>query len=160
MPRQRLTETENAADAVRKQALDMLARREHSGAELRVKLAAKGFPADIINDALSDLYRSGWLSDERFVEAFLRVRSERGYGPVRIRAELKERGIDDELIAMHLDARDSSWLRSLQAICVKRYGAAQPADFAEKAKRMRFLQTRGFTAEQIRVVMEHGGDDE
>ena len=86
----------------------MLARREHSGAELRVKLAAKGFPADIINDALSDLYRSGWLSDERFVEAFLRVRSERGYGPVRIRAELKERGIDDELIAMHLDPRDSS----------------------------------------------------
>jgi SOS response regulatory protein OraA/RecX len=48
----------------------------------------------------------------------------------------------------------------LQAICVKRYGAAQPADFAEKAKRMRFLQTRGFTAEQIRVVMEHVGDEE
>ena len=138
----------------------MLARREHSGAELRVKLAAKGFPADIINDALSDLYRSGWLSDERFVEAFLRVRSERGYGPVRIRAELKERGIDDELIAMHLDPRDSSWLRRLQGVRVKRFGAERPAEFADKARQMRFLQARGFTAEQIRVVMERGVDEE
>ena len=138
----------------------MLARREHSGAELRVKLAAKGFPADIINDALSDLYRSGWLSDERFVEAFLRVRSERGYGPVRIRAELKERGIDDELIAMHLDPRDSSWLRRLQGVRVKRFGAERPTEFADKARQMRFLQARGFTAEQIRVVMERGEDEE
>ena len=88
------------------------------------------------------------------------MRGERGYGPMRIRAELRERGIDDELIATHLDARDSSWLRRLQAVCVKRYGAAPPADFNEKAKRMRFLQTRGFTAEQIRVVMEHGWDEE
>ncbi len=155
-----MTETECTVEAVRKQALNMLARREHSGAELRAKLAAKGFPSDIIDDALSDLNRSGWQSDERFVEAFVRVRGERGYGPARIRAELRERGIDDELIAMHLDARDSSWLRRLQAVCAKRYGAKQPADFAEKAKRMRFLQTRGFTAEQIRVVMEHGGDEE
>ena len=160
MPRPRLTETECTVEAVRKQALTMLARREHSGAELRVKLAAKGFPADIINDALSDLYRSGWLSDERFVEAFLRVRSERGYGPVRIRAELKERGIDDELIAMHLDPRDSSWLRRLQGVRVKRFGAERPAEFADKARQMRFLQARGFTAEQIRVVMERGEDEE
>ena len=105
MPRLRLTETESNAEAVRKRALSMLARREHSGAELRAKLAAQGFPSDIIDDALSDLNRSGWLSDERFVEAFVRVRSERGYGPVRIRAELRERGIDDELTAVHLDAR-------------------------------------------------------
>jgi len=155
-----LTETECTAEAVRKQALNMLARREHSGAELRAKLAAKGFPSDIIDDALSDLNRAGWQSDERFVEAFIRVRGERGYGPVRIRAELRERGIDEALIATHLDARDSSWLRRVQTVCVKRYGAAPPADFNEKAKRMRFLQTRGFTAEQIRVVMEHGGDEE
>ena len=138
----------------------MLARREHSGAELRMKLAAKGFPADIINDALSDLNRSGWLSDERFVEAFLRVRSERGYGPVRIRAELKERGIDDELIAMYLDHRDSSWLRRLQGVWAKRFGAKRPTEFADKARQMRFLQARGFTAEQIRVVMERGEDEE
>ena len=46
----------------------MLARREHSGSELRAKLAAKGFPPDVINDALTELDRSGWLSDERFAD--------------------------------------------------------------------------------------------
>jgi len=138
----------------------MLARREHSGAELRAKLAAKGFPADLINDALSDLHRSGWLSDERFVEAFIRARSERGYGPLRIRAELKERGIDEDLIAVYLDARDPAWLRRLRGVWSKRFGAKHPADFADKARQMRFLQARGFTAEQIRAVTECGEDEE
>lgn len=155
-----MTEAECTAEAVRKRALSMLARREHSGAELRAKLAAKGFPSDIIDDALADLNRSGWLSDERFVEAFIRGRGERGYGPVRIRAELRERGIDDELIALRLDAHDPSWLRRLHGLWAKRFGAKRPVDFAEKARQMRFLQARGFTAEQIRVVMERGEDEE
>jgi regulatory protein len=155
-----LTETESTAEAVRKQALSMLARREHSGAELRAKLAAKGFPSDIINDALSDLHRSGWLSDERFVEDFIRARGERGYGPARIRAELRERGVDADLIASHLDAHDPSWLRRLHALRAKRFGAKRPVDFAEKARQMRFLQTRGFTAEQIRAVMQGDWDED
>lgn len=155
-----MTEAETTAETARKQALSMLARREHSGAELRAKLAAKGFPADIINDAVTELHRSGWLSDERFVEAFVRARSERGYGPVRIRAELRERGIDDELIASHLDARDPAWLARLQAVWAKRFAALQPADYAEKARQMRFLQARGFTGDQIRRVMEHREGEE
>jgi regulatory protein len=159
LPRPRLTETERST-AVRKQALGMLARREHSGAELRAKLAAKGFPSDIINDALTDLRRSGWLSDERFVESYVRARCDRGYGPARIRAELRERGVDDALIASHLDARDPAWLPRLQAVRAKRFAGKPPRDYAGKARQMRFLQSRGFTAEQIRAVMECGADDE
>jgi regulatory protein len=155
-----LTETEASAAAVRKQALSMLARREHSGAELRAKLAAKGFPAQIIDDALTDLNRAGWLSDERFVEAFIRARAERGYGPVRIRAELKERGVGDDVIAAHLDARDSQWLVRLRKVRAKRFAAERPQDFAAKARQMRFLQARGFSAEHIRLVMDGGSDDE
>ena len=155
-----MTETESSAEAVRKRALSILARREHSGAELRAKLAARGFPSDIIDDALSDLNRSGWLSDERFVEAYIRMRSERGYGPVRIRAELRERGIDDGLTALYLDVRDPLWLRRLQSVRVKRFGDKEPSDFAEKARQMRFLQARGFTADQIRVEMERGVNEE
>ena len=147
------------AEAARKRALNMLARREHSCAELRAKLAAKGFPSGIIDDALSELHRSGWLSDERFVAAFIRARGERGYGPVRIRAELRERGIDDELIAMHLDVHDPSWVRGLQGLLLKRFGARRPEDFAAKARQMRFFQARGFSAEQIRAVMERGEDE-
>jgi regulatory protein len=152
----RLIEAEGDAAAVRKQALALLARREHSGAELREKLAAKGFSADLINTTLSDLDREGWLKDERFVEAFIRTRRERGDGPVKIRAELRERGIGDVLIAAHLDARDPAWQQYLERLWVKRFRAKRPADFAEKGRQMRFFQGRGFTVEQIRAVTERG----
>jgi regulatory protein len=160
LPRPRLTETENAVDAVRKQALDMLARREHSGAELRAKLTAKGFPSDIIRAALMELRRSGWLDDSRFAEAFIRARSDRGYGPARIRAELKERGVDDEVISSHLNAHDPSWIRRVRGVWNKRFAAKQPGSYAEKARQMRFLQSRGFTVEQIRSVLDGGVDEE
>lgn len=160
MPRPRLTETENAADAARKQALDMLARREHSGAELRAKLTAKGFPSEIIRAALMELRQSGWLDDARFAEAFIRARSDRGYGPARIRAELKERGIDDDLISSYLDVHDPSWTRRLRNVWNKRFAAKRPGSYAEKARQMRFLQSRGFTVEQIRSVIDGGMDEE
>lgn len=152
----RLIETGDDAAAVRKQALALLARREHSSAELRAKLAAKGFSTDSINAALSGLDQEGWLKDERFVETFIRARRERGDGPVKIRAELRERGIDDELIAAHIDVRDPVWQQSLERLWVKRFRAKRPADFAEKGKQMRFFQGRGFTAEQIRAVTDRG----
>jgi regulatory protein len=151
-----LTEGDGNTETVRKQALAMLARREHSSAELRSKLAAKGFPFDAIKLALSDLDREGWLSDERFIEVFIRARRDRGYGPVRIRAELRERGIDDAEIAAFLDVRDPAWLQVLKKLWAKRFGAVRPADFAERARHMRFFQARGFTAEQIRAVIERG----
>lgn len=134
----------------------MLARREHSSAELRTKLAAKGFPPVMIDAALSELGQGGWLSDERFVEAFMRARMERGYGPVRIRAELRERGVDDAVVAAHLDLRDSAWLQRLERAWIKRFSAKRPVDFAERARQMRFFQARGFTTEQIRAVIERG----
>jgi len=149
-----LTETECSPETVRKKALAMLARREHSSAELRSKLVAKGFPAEIINDALSGLDREGWLSDERFVESFIRARAERGYGPVRIRAELRERGISDEVIAAYLDMRDTGWLSRLERVWAKRFGGERPRDITERARQMRFFQARGFTTEQIRNVVE------
>jgi len=155
-----LIETEANAAAVRKQALALLARREHSSAELRAKLAAKGFSTDLINAALSGLDQEGWLKDERFVETFIRARRERGDGPVKIRAELRERGIGDELIAVHLDACDPAWQHSLERLWIKRFRAKRPVDFAEKGRQMRFFQGRGFTAEQIRAVMERGEGQE
>ncbi len=152
--RSRLTEKECNVETVRKKALALLARREHSRAELRTKLVARGFPSDIISDALSVLDREGWLSDERFVAAFIGARRERGYGPVRIRAELRERGIDDEVIAAHLNMRDPTWMQDLRQAWIKRFRARQGKDFAERARQMRFFQVRGFTAEQIRAVIE------
>ncbi len=132
----------------------MLARREHSRAELRSKLAAKGFPTEIIDDALSGLDREGWLSDQRFTEMFIRARKERGYGPVRIRAELRERGIGDAMIAACVDMGDPEWVQRLERANSKRFGSSRARDFAERARQMRFLRARGFTAEQIHAVLD------
>lgn len=148
-----MAEAELTAELARKKALAMLARREHSQGELHAKLAAKGFPEGMIDDALSGLDREGWLSDVRFVEAYIRARRERGYGPVRIRAELRARGIAEEMIADHLDLRDPQWMQVLQRAWARRVSGKMEMDYTEQARHMRFFQMRGFTTEQIRAVV-------
>ncbi len=76
-------------------ALDMLSRREHSVEELRRKLSAKGFDDDIVDNVVDDLETCNLVSDDRFVEAFVRSRVNRGQGPVRIERDLRDRGVDE-----------------------------------------------------------------
>lgn len=139
---------------VRDTALGLLANREHSTRQLQDKLRARGYAPDEIGPVLKALTREGLLSDARFVEAFVHSRRERGSGPLKIRAELRQRGIEDEaLIAAWLDERDPDWLAQAETVREKRFGPALPADYREKARQMRFLQYRGFTPEQIRRVL-------
>jgi regulatory protein len=133
-------------------ALRLLARREHSAQELRNKLASRGFPEALIDSVLTELAQEKLLSDRRFAEVYVRGRFERGYGPLRIRAELRERGVDNSLVEPVMDERDRCWIESAGRQRRKRFGASFPERFSERAKQMRFLQRRGFTGEQIRAV--------
>lgn len=137
-------------------ALNLLARREHSVFEMRQKLRARGFEVDDVQSVLATLTAEGLLSDDRFSEAFVNYRMARGLGPTRIAAELQQRGIDAQVIAEYLDARDTHWLQRAQAVRVKRFGNALPVDYKERMRQARFLQYRGFTSEQIWSVL---GDD-
>lgn len=135
-------------------ALGLLANREHSTRQLQDKLLARGYETEEIGPVLEALTREGLLSDARFVEAFVHSRRERGSGPLKIRAELRQRGIEDEvLIAAWLEERDTDWLARAEAVREKKFGPALPTDYREKARQMRFLQYRGFTPEQIRRVL-------
>ncbi len=145
------------SQSVRETAMNLLARREHSTRELRDKLLARGFEQDAITPALQLLSREGLLSDERFTESFIHSRMERGSGPLKIRAELRQRGVADEIIATWLDERDRIWLERAESVRCKKFGAALPVEYKEKARQARFLQYRGFSAEQTRHVMR---DDE
>ncbi len=107
---------------------------------------------------LDDLARRGLQSDARFTEQYVASRAARGYGPVRIRAELRERGLADSTIHEHLDERDPIWRERLDAAARKRFGARPPADYADRARRARFLEYRGFGAELIRRALS-GGED-
>jgi regulatory protein len=133
--------------------MNLLARREHSTQELRDKLLTRGFEDDEIVPALQTLSREGLLSDERFTESFIHSRMERGSGPVKIRAELRQRGVADEIISDWLDERDRMWLERAETVRCKKFGSALPVDYKEKARQARFLQYRGFSVEHTRQVL-------
>ena len=142
----------------RKIALDILARREHSVAELREKLQSREFPADEVEQTLSALLADGLLSEQRFIDSFLASYTRRGHGPLWLRAELERRGIDAARIATALAEQTVDWAAQARTVREKRFGPDQPADYKDRARQSRFLQYRGFTSEHIRQVFS--GDDE
>ncbi|RPI61452.1 MAG: regulatory protein RecX, partial [Lysobacterales bacterium] len=133
-------------------------RREHSRRELTRKLAARGFPDEILSAALDELERSGALADARFTDSFVRSRIAKGQGPQRIRAELAQRGIADPDDGLR--AADVDWLATIRAVRAKRFGPQLPRDYAERARQARFLQYRGFDSAQIRAALEFDPDSD
>jgi len=140
---------------LRKTAMDYLARREHGEQELARKLARRGFDAEMIGAVVADLKVDGLLSDRRFAEAFVNSRFQRGSGPQKIIAELRERGIDAGLISVSIASYDEQWRQRIREVREKKFGADLPGDFRERSRQMRFLQQRGFTAEQISAVFKN-----
>lgn len=128
----------------------MLARREHSRTELKRKLSRRAFDADVIQVALDALESSGALSDERFVAAYIESRANRGFGPLRIAAELRERGVhasDSDLRAGY------DWRDRCQALRERRFGDAPAATRRDWQRQARFLSTRGFPESIVRQVL-------
>lgn len=137
---------------IRHSAMGYLARREHSRLEIRKKLAQKRFSTDLIELVVTELVRENLVSDERFTEAYARSRTQRGFGPVRIRQELRERGVAEELIEQYASDGEPHWLAEMEQVRVKRFGPGKPEDFRDQAKQMRYLQYRGFSQSQISRV--------
>lgn len=137
---------------IRTKALDLLARREHSALELKRKLLSRGYELDKIEIAIASLQRDGLQSDERFVECYARTRSTHGFGPQRIKAELNQRGITDELIQSYIDENAEIWLKSLQQVCEKKFGTKRSNDINIYVKQINFLKYRGFTNQQIKMI--------
>jgi regulatory protein len=141
-------------------ALALLAGREHGRRELTRKLDARGFPAEVIAAVVAALESSGALAEARFTETFVRSRIAKGQGPQRIRGELAQRGVAEADVDAALRDADVDWLASARAARRKRFGAAPPSDFRERARQARFLEYRGFTGEQVRGALEVDGDSD
>lgn len=134
-------------------AVKLLSRREHSALEIRDKLQQRDFDEAEISQAIGELQQGGWLSDERFAEAYIRMRQQKGFGPLRISMELGERGVKEAIVETYLHADDASWQQTLEQQYQKKYKHKPVEDYNDKAKRIRFLQYRGFTLDAIyRVV--------
>jgi regulatory protein len=142
------TPVDSAVDPaeVRLAAMNLLARREHSIWELQSKLRRR-FPDDeIIREQLARLADERLQSDERFAESYIQHRSDKGYGPVRLREELRQRGVAEADIGTAMESLDIDWRALATNVIRKKFGDHLPVDLKEKAKQLRFLQYRGFTA--------------
>jgi regulatory protein len=123
----------------------LLARREHSRRELLHKLQLRFSDIDLIEETLNKLVDAGWLNEFRFVEAYIRSRAARGFGPMRIRQELLQRGIVDELIEEKLyNLSDINWQELAEQVRVKKFGEEKPKQYSERMKQLKFLHYRGF----------------
>lgn len=142
-------------------ALGLLARREHSLFELRRKLGQGGYPAEEIKEALERLEASRYQDNGRFAEALLRNRIQQGYGPVRIRVELRSHGLGDQEIAILIDEAEVDWEQLARHQLLRHYGSEAAPTPAERQRRRQYLQRRGFSGAQIRAAESGaGGPDE
>lgn len=147
-----------AATSIRLAAMNLLARREHSRQELTQKLSRR-FPNESaqISVEVDKLRGEGLQSDARMAESFIRSRISRGQGPIKISVELQGRGVSEQLTKRAIEDAGVDWLALVVTVCERKFGTPGSVDLKEKARRMRFLQQRGFTFDQINAVLGNHG---
>ena len=147
----------NGESALRRAAMDYLARREHSFYELKKKLHTK-FPqvkTDVIHDVVHALRVENLQNDERFVESYSRYRKSRGFGYRHIRHALKLRKVENKQVDKYLVLNDSEWVELAISVIRKKWGGRGPAEMTsiERSKIIRFMESRGFLFSQIDQAM-------
>lgn len=143
--------------AVRRAAMDLLARREHGRVELSRKLRLRGAPVELIEPALDRLTEDGLLSEARYLESYIRMRANAGYGPLRIREELIQRGLPSGDIEQALRDSGFDWKQQLRDVWQRKFADTLPSEPRERAKQGRFLAYRGYPLDMIGRLL--GGRD-
>lgn len=141
--------TATTSAEIRSRALKLLTSREHSRQELARKLLARGYAAEDIDTVLDQLEQDELLSASRLVEHYVAERLEKGFGPLRIRVELRAKGLSDPQIEPHLGLEDAQCLALINAAHNRRFGAGSKNERQTLAKRARFLEYRGFPSHLI-----------
>ncbi len=115
-------------------------------------MAGKGYDPGVIAGVLERLIAENLVDDRRYVERFVASRAARGRGPLRVRADLRNAGLQGELVEDALRAFPD-WLAEIEIARAKKFGAARPASRAEQHRQARFLSYRGFTSTQIGTAL-------
>lgn len=145
--------------AVRRAAMDLLARREHGRVELTRKLRSRGAADELIEAALDRLAEEGLLSEARYLEAFVGYRARAGYGPLRIREELTQRGLARSDIEQALRDSGIDWREQLEDTWRRKFAGELPVDARERARQGRFLSYRGYPLDLIGRLLRGALDD-
>jgi len=146
----------------RRAAMDLLARREHSRYELILKLTRRlGDNPEIFEQEVDKLTDEGLQSDRRLAEAFIRARTNRGQGPVKIKMELCAKQVGDEIISIAFEECGVDFKALARSVAVRKFGDElgkvadmktldmESLDIKAKARISRFMQQRGFSYDHI-----------
>jgi len=92
-------------------------------------------------------------SDDRFAESFARQRAGRGYGPARVRQAMREKNLSDIAIARAFESAELDWWALAENAFRKKFGEPGRVELKEKARRIRFMQYRGFSADHYEHLL-------
>lgn len=147
-------DAQTLAQEMESRAVYLLSLREHGRKELGYKLSQK-FPHSedypgLVDIVLDKCEEHRWLSDERYVETYVRQAIEKQQGPYKIKQALQMRTDRQDLVEDFLAMEDADWADIAIQALERKYGdSAKPSEAKEQARRMRFLQSRGFSQSQI-----------
>ena len=143
--------SERPGPSLKARALRLLARREHSRQELERKLQVHAADEADLAAALDQLQAKGFIDEQRVADSVVHRRAP-GLGTARVKAELRAKGLDDELVAQTVVSLQATEAERATGVWQKKFGAA-PADATARARQMRFLAARGFSPEVVRRVV-------
>lgn len=143
--------------SLRGRALAMLARREHTRAEMALKLSPHAESPEQLDQLLDALVARGWLSEQRFAES--RANSlARKFGSRKIEHDLRSRGVSAEVVERSVEQARAHELEHCRTAWQKKFGML-PQGAAERGRQMRFLAGRGFSADVVSRVLKAGDSD-
>ena len=133
--------------AIRLKIMDFLSRREHSSKEIYQKMSRKVESKEMLLESIKELERDGLLSDERFAESYFQSRKRRGFGPLRIKSELIQRGVKEKLF--YSLEKEIDWSSNALDALKKKLNGKVPQETKEILKLKNFLNYRGFEFQDI-----------
>ncbi|MEH0369851.1 recombination regulator RecX [Vibrio mimicus] len=146
--------------ACRQSALQLLSRRDHSEYELQQKLALKGHQTEVIDEVVKYFLELGYLSDVRYAASQARQMVHKGYGEQRLRQQLKEKRVAEDVIEQVLAEQTIDWFELAKEVAHKKFKSGISLERSQYAKQVRYLQYRGFGFDQIRYALQASESDE
>ncbi|PJC85956.1 recombination regulator RecX [Vibrio sp. HA2012] len=140
-------------------AIYLLARRDHGQFELTQKLLIKGYTEDDVHHAVSYCRENHYQDDLRYAHSQVRQHISKGHGERRIRQELQQKRVDDDIIEQVLTDESPDWFELARVVARKKFRGIKAMDQKEYARQVRFLQYRGFSFDQIGYALNNSDED-
>jgi regulatory protein len=147
-----VAEIHQDSKTIKKACLRLLTRRDHSRKQIQDKLALKGYDRSQVAGAIEELSGKNLQNDSRYAESYARVRSQKGFGPIRIAFELRQQGIDSSTVEQVLRDTTDDWQLLLEQVYLKKYSHKTDCGHIERGKQSRFLLQRGFSNAMINTL--------